>query len=48
MVNGNYQTVISEVNVKSMSPDKSQTDDPLTFRVHPIRKWGCHINSIGL
>ena len=42
MVNGNYQTVIFEVNVKPMSSGESQVDDSLTFRIHPIRKWGCH------
>ena len=26
-----------------MSPDESQTDNPLTFRVHPRRRWGRHM-----
>ena len=43
-----YHNVISivnvnEVNVKLMSPGESQADDPLTFRVHPSRRWGRHI-----
>ena len=37
-----YNNIISEVNVKLMSPSESQTDDQLTFRVHSKRRWGHH------